>query len=66
MTVTCDFQQHFFDSTHTQVAPQQSVLRRHPKAPPVVQSDEGLLRVPGSVLLQEAPLEVRQNPVHVH
>lgn len=51
--------------TYTQVRSQLSVLCWHPKPSPVIQVDEGLVRVPGPVLLQEPPLEVRQHPVHV-
>ena len=52
--------------TYTQVTPQLPVLRRYPEPPPVLQADVGLARVPGPVLLQEPPFEVRQDPVHVN
>lgn len=55
-----------FSFTYTQVAPQSSVLRRHPEPPPVIQIDIRLGRVPAAVLLQKTPLEVRQDPVHVN
>lgn len=52
--------------TYTQITPQLSILRWHPKPPPVIQSDVGIVGVPGPVLLQEPALEIRQDAVHIN
>lgn len=52
--------------TYKQVTPELTVLHRHPEPPPLLQTDERLLREPGTVLLQETPLEVSQDAVHVN
>lgn len=52
--------------SHAEVAPERSVLGGDPEAAALLQGDEGLGGEALPVLLQKAPLKVRQHPVHVH